>query len=95
MFQGDYTRSVRTAHSVAPKLRHGHAFVPLILTAALIVAIAAAGTAASVGFARAQTVSGMPQPDTSLVIGMLAGAVAVMSILSALAVRFIGRPRQR
>jgi hypothetical protein len=67
----------------------------LILTATLVAGIAAAGTAVSVGFARAQSLSGMPEPDTSLVIGMLAGAVAVMSILSSLAVRIIGRPRQR
>lgn len=95
MLQGGYSTSPQGALGEARKPRHGHAIVPLLLTAALVAAIAAAGTAASVGFARAQSVSGMPQPDTSLVIGMLAGAVAVMSVLSALAVRFIGRPRQR
>jgi hypothetical protein len=74
---------------------HGQAVVHLILTATLVVGIAAVGTLVSIGFARAQSMTGVREPDTSLVLGMLAGAVAVMSILSALAVRFIGRPRQR
>jgi hypothetical protein len=73
------------------------AVLQLIITITLAAAIATVGTVVSVGFARAQSMSGsgMPEPDTSLVLGMLAGAIAVMSVLSALAVRFIGRPRQR
>jgi hypothetical protein len=73
--------------------RQGQAVVHLILTAILIASIAAVGTVVSIGFARAQNLNAMPAPDTSLVLGMLAGAVAVMSVLSALAVRFVGRPR--
>ena len=73
---------------------HSQAVVQLILTVALVCGIAAASIVISMGFARAQSAGGVSPADTSLVLGMLAGAIAVMSILSALAVRFIGRPRQ-
>jgi hypothetical protein len=74
---------------------YGQALIHLILTATLVAGIAAVGTAVSIGFARAQSLTGMHEPDTSLVLGMLAGAVAVMGVLSALAVRFTSRPPQR
>lgn len=74
---------------------HRQALVHLILTATLVFGIAAAGVVVSVGFARAQSAIGVSKPDTSLVLGMLAAAVAVMSVLSALAVRLVGRQRQR
>ena len=67
--------------------------VQLILTGALVVGIAAAGSVVSMGFADAQGLSGAPVSDASLVIAMLAAAVAVMGILSAAAVRWTGRPR--
>ena len=74
-------------------LWRAQAVVQLILTVTLIVGIAAAAITVSIGFARAQTATGLSEPDTSLVIAMLAGAIAVMVALSALAVRFTGRPR--
>ncbi|HET9903319.1 MAG TPA: hypothetical protein VFQ27_06415 [Xanthobacteraceae bacterium] len=92
MFRGDKRRNGPRA-MCAP--RQAHALIHLVLAAALVIGIAVAGTAVSVGLARAQSATGLPDPDASLVIGMLAAAVTVMSILSALAVRFIGRPRQR
>ena len=66
----------------------------LILTVTLVASIAAAATAVSMGFARAQTAAGTSDPNTSLVLAMLAGAIALMVALSALAVRVTGRPRQ-
>jgi hypothetical protein len=71
------------------------AVVQLILTVTLVAGIAAAATAVSMGIARAQSPSGISEPNATLVIGMLAAAIAVMVVLSALAVRLTGRPRQR
>ena len=49
----------------------------------------------SVGFARAQSVHAFSEPDTGLVAALLAFAVVLMGGLSAVAVRWSGRPRQR
>ena len=52
-------------------------------------------TIVSVGFASAQGAQAFSEPDASLVAALLAGAVVVMGGLSAVAVRWSGRPRQR
>jgi hypothetical protein len=69
--------------------------VALIMSAALIACIVIVATTMSMGFARAQTLNAISEPDTGLVVAMLVGAIGVMGVLSALAVRLAGRPRQR
>jgi hypothetical protein len=83
-------RHVRTA-----KAASAPAPVALIMSAALIACIVIVATTMSMGFARAQTLNAISEPDTGLVLAMLAGAIGVMGLLSALAVRLAGRPRQR
>jgi hypothetical protein len=65
------------------------------LSAIIVVAIMIAATAVSMGFARAQTLNAVAEPDTSLVLAMLAAAIGVMGALSAVAVRLVGRSRPR
>ena len=67
----------------------------LLMTIALVAAIAVAATAVSMGAARAQSVQAITRPDTGLIVALLAAAIGVMGILSAFAVRIAGRPRQR
>jgi hypothetical protein len=69
--------------------------VQLVMTGALIASIAVAATAVSIGFARAQGVTAMAEPDTGLVVALMVAAVGIMGALSAIAVRFAGRPRHR
>ena len=44
--------------------------------------------------ARAQVAGAMREPDTGLVLMLLALAIVLMSVLSAAAVRFAGRSRR-
>ncbi len=67
----------------------------LVMAAALIGAIIVAAGAVSIGFARAQTPAAISEPDTGLVLALMAAAVGLMGGLSAIAVRLVGRPRQR
>jgi hypothetical protein len=69
--------------------------IALMMSVALVISIVIVATAVSIGFASAQTLSAMSEPDTGLVLALLACAIGVMGVLSALAVRFAGRPRQR
>lgn len=71
------------------------ACLELIMSFGLVGAIAILATALSVGFARAQTLTAVAEPDTGLVIAMLVVTIGVMVVLSAVAVHFTGRPRQR
>lgn len=72
---------------------------PLLMSATLsfviVIAIMIAATAVSMGFARAQTLNAIAEPDTGLVLAMLAAAIGVMGGLSAVAVRLAGRSRPR
>jgi hypothetical protein len=71
------------------------AVIQLVASATLLACILVAGTAISIGIAGAQGLSAGGEPDASLVLTLLAIAVAVMGVLSAAAVRFTGRPRSR
>jgi hypothetical protein len=69
--------------------------VQLVASAALVLAIVVAGMAVTFGIARAQVIGAASEPDTGLVLALFAIAITVMGLLSAAAVRFAGRPRQR
>ncbi len=69
--------------------------VQLITTSALVLSIGVVATAISIGFARAQALGTIQEPDTALVLTMMALAILVMGVLSAAAVRLVGRSRQR
>jgi predicted lysophospholipase L1 biosynthesis ABC-type transport system permease subunit len=69
--------------------------VEYIIITVLVGGIGIAATAISVGLANAQTLHAIAEPDTELMLAMLAAAVAVMGALSAAAVRLAGRSRQR
>jgi divalent metal cation (Fe/Co/Zn/Cd) transporter len=71
------------------------AVIQLVASATLLASILVAASAISIGIAGAQSLSAGGEPDASLVLTLLAIAVAVMGILSAAAVRFAGRPRSR
>jgi hypothetical protein len=71
------------------------AVIQLVASAALLASILIAGVAISIDIAGAQGLGASVEPDASLVLMLLAIAVAVMGILSAAAVRFAGRPRGR
>lgn len=71
------------------------ACLEIITSAGLIGAIVILASTLSIGFARAQTLTAMAEPDTGLVIAMLVVTIGVMGALSAIAVHFSGRPRQR
>jgi hypothetical protein len=75
--------------------RASMAVIQLVASATLLASILVAVGAISIGFAGAQGVSAGGEPDASLVLMLLAIAIAVMGILSAAAVRFAGRPRGR
>jgi hypothetical protein len=72
-----------------------NARVQLVMTGALVACIAVAATAVSMGFARAQGVAGIAEPDTGLVVALMVAAIGIMGALSAVAVRFAGRQRHR
>ena len=65
------------------------------LSALIVVCILIAATAVSAGFARAQSLNAMTEPDSGLVLAMLVTAIGVMGALSAVAVRLAGRSRSR
>jgi hypothetical protein len=69
--------------------------VEYVIMAVLVAGIGIAATAISVGFASAQTLHAIAEPDTELMLAMLAAAIALMGVLSAAAVRLAGRSRQR
>ena len=71
------------------------ALMNLAMSGALMLAILVAATAVTMGVADAQALNGMAQPDTGLVLGLMLCAVGVMGALSAVAMRFAGRSRQR
>ena len=75
--------------------RASMAVIQLVASATLLASILVAAGAISIGIAGAQGLSAGGEPDASLVLTLLAIAVAVMGILSAAAVRFAGRPRSR
>jgi hypothetical protein len=75
--------------------RARRALVQLITGGALLLCTLIAVTAVSLGIARAQVIGSASDPDTGLVLALFAIAIAVMGLLSAAAVRFAGRPRQR
>lgn len=75
--------------------RFGPLIMSATLSAAIVVCIMIAAAAVSMGFARAQTLNAVAEPDTGLVLAMLAAAIGVMGVLSAAAVRLAGRSRQR
>jgi FtsH-binding integral membrane protein len=68
--------------------------VQLFMMAALIVSIAVAATAVSIGYARASSMLPVAEPHAGLVVALMVAAIGVMGGLSAVAVRFAGRPRQ-
>lgn len=68
--------------------------IQLITSSLLVVAIAIAGFAVSMDIAGAQTVSAMREPDTGLILTLFAFAIVLMGVLSAAAVRFVGRSRR-
>lgn len=70
-------------------------FLRCVVAGILALSTAFVASIVTVGFARAQTVHAFSEPDTSLVLAMLAFSVVVMGGLSAAAVRWSGRPRQR
>jgi hypothetical protein len=65
------------------------------MTAVLVLSIVVVATAVSIGAARAQEAPGTTYPDAGLVLALMLVAVGIMGALSAIAVRFAGRPRQR
>jgi hypothetical protein len=67
----------------------------LLMTAALIACIAVAATAVSIGYARAQGTSVGIEPHAGLMVALMVVAISVMGAVSAVAVRVVGRPRQR
>jgi hypothetical protein len=71
------------------------AVIQLVASAALLASILIAATAISIGIAGAQSLGASVEPDASLVLALLVIAVTLMGILSAVAVRFAGRPRGR
>jgi hypothetical protein len=71
------------------------ACLEIITSMGLVGAIAILASTLSIGFAQAQTLTAMAEPDTGLVIAMLVVTIGVMGGLSAIAVHFSGRPRQR
>jgi hypothetical protein len=75
--------------------RASMAIIQLVASAALLASILIAASAISIGIAGAQGLTSAGEPDASLVLTLLAIAIAVMGILSAAAVRFAGRPRGR
>jgi hypothetical protein len=77
-----------------PLRRSTTAVVQLVTSSLLVFAIAIAAFAISTGFARAQVVGTMHEPDTGLVLGLFALAIVLMGVLSAAAVRFAGRTRR-
>lgn len=81
--RGDGLRRARTA------------LVQLIAGGTLLLCTFITVSAVSFSIARAQTIGTASDPDTGLVLALFAIAIAVMGLLSAAAVRFAGRPRQR
>jgi hypothetical protein len=77
-----------------PVRRSTTAVIQLMTTSLLVLAIAVAGFAVSMSIANAQSVGPMREPDTSLVLMLLAFAIVLMGVLSAAAVRFVGRSRR-
>jgi hypothetical protein len=75
--------------------RASMAVIQLVASATLLASILVAAGAISIGIAGAQGLSGSVEPNASLVLTLLAIAVAVMGILSAAAVRIAGRQRGR
>lgn len=71
------------------------ALVHVLAFGLLALATVFVASVTSVGLARAQNVNAAFEPDTSFVVAMLAFAVVLMSGLSAAAVRFAGRSRER
>jgi hypothetical protein len=76
-------------------LRASTAVLHLLMSGALVAAILVAATAVSMGVADAQGLNTITHPDTGLVLGLMLCAVGVMGALSAVAVRFAGRSRDR
>ncbi len=68
--------------------------VQLLATGGLVLSLAVATTAVSIGIARAQVSGAVGEPDAGLIVAMFAIAIAAMGVLSALAVRLAGRPRR-
>jgi hypothetical protein len=68
--------------------------VQLLATGGLVFSLAVAATAVSIGIARAQASGVASEPDASLIVAMLAIAIAAMGVLSAAAVKLAGRPRR-
>ena len=71
------------------------AFLQCAVVGLLALSTAFVAWTMSVGFAGAQSVHAFSEPDTGLVAALLAFAVVLMGGLSAVAVRWSGRPRQR
>ena len=82
------------ARARRPVRRSTTAIVQLVTSSLLVFAIAIAAFAVSTGFARAQVVGTMHEPDTGLVLTLFALAIILMGVLSAAAVRFAGRSRR-
>jgi hypothetical protein len=77
-----------------PVRRSTTAVIQLVTSSLLVFAIAVAAFGISIGFARAQVVGTMHEPDTGLVLTLFALAIVLMGVLSAAAVRFAARSRR-
>ncbi|MGD9846577.1 MAG: hypothetical protein AB7O60_19450 [Variibacter sp.] len=68
--------------------------VQLLATTGLVLSLAVAGTAVTLGIARAQVSGAVTEPDASLIVAMFAIAIAAMGLLSAAAFHLASRPRR-
>ena len=87
--------STRDPLSTLPHRRLATACVQLGLTVVLVFGLLVSATVVSIGIANAEDLGALVRPDTGVMIGLMVVAIAAMCALSAAAVHFGNRSRDR